>query len=157
MSLATRFPSKDSLTSSGGIDIAGLVLDVANTVWEVVKDIFEAVEKQHEAQDKFTQSFVQTARERYPGKNALAICVGHDRNFQNASHEHTELRVSLGRTVGYECYVFDSGTLTKRGDGGFINWCFNGSYKRDGDHVEFYKIPGTYLWTSFRDFHAQDV
>ena len=34
--------------------------------------------------------------------------------------------------------VFDGeGSFSNKGDGGFINWCFNGNYQRDGSYVSW--------------------
>ncbi|KIJ93122.1 hypothetical protein K443DRAFT_409255 [Laccaria amethystina LaAM-08-1] len=43
-------------------------------------------------------------------------------------HTHHELDISLGRTIGtrYELYWFRSGTFTRNGDGGYLNWAYEG-------------------------------
>ncbi|MFP3821487.1 stress protein, partial [Bacillus sp. SIMBA_008] len=35
--------------------------------------------------------------------------------------------------------VFEDGSFTNKGDGGWINWAFRGWFDRDGDHVEFHR------------------
>jgi hypothetical protein len=66
--------------------------------------------------EAFTQSFVDTARERCPHMNALAICTPHGA-FPNTK----ENLPFLNTTIPYACYVFESGTLTSSSDGGFEN------------------------------------
>lgn len=34
--------------------------------------------------------------------------------------------------VFYGIWIFKSGTFTNKGDGGFINWAFNGRFQRSG-------------------------
>lgn len=44
--------------------------------------------------------------------------------------------------IPYGLWVFDSGTFTNKGDGGYINWCMFGSHERkgkDGKEVAFFK------------------
>lgn len=62
----------------------------------------------------------------------------------NGYHQHVELPLtdSLG-TMGYEVWVFESGTFELVGDGGYENWCFNGDYDRTSDtEVIFYSMQG---------------
>jgi hypothetical protein len=35
--------------------------------------------------------------------------------------------------VPYGIWIFKDGTFTNKGDGGFINWAFNGKFKRSGN------------------------
>jgi len=42
--------------------------------------------------------------------------------------------------MGYEINVFDEGTFTLHGDGGYLNWAYSGCIKsRDGNYIEFCK------------------
>jgi hypothetical protein len=43
-------------------------------------------------------------------------------------------------TYGYRVLVFESGTVVNRGDGGWINWGFQGVWNRDGGTVNFSKF-----------------
>lgn len=90
---------------------------------------------------------VTSLRNTYPNKNVI---VYHDQdsqtNFVNGVHSHQELNLPDGpETQGYEIYVFDSGTFTLAGDGGYLNWCFAGDYDRDGESttVTFNTIEDT--------------
>ncbi|APH37122.1 stress protein [Bacillus velezensis] len=41
--------------------------------------------------------------------------------------------------ITYGIWVFEDGSFTNKGDGGWINWAFRGWFDRDGDHVEFHR------------------
>lgn len=38
----------------------------------------------------------------------------------------------------YGIWAFENGEFTNKGDGGWINWAFKGSFDRDGSHVKFH-------------------
>ncbi|ARW40539.1 MULTISPECIES: hypothetical protein [Bacillus] len=41
--------------------------------------------------------------------------------------------------ITYGIWVFEDGSFTNKGDGGWINWAFRGWFDRDGDHFEFHR------------------
>ncbi|MEK4313147.1 stress protein [Bacillus sp. FSL P4-0334] len=41
--------------------------------------------------------------------------------------------------ITYGIWVFEDGSFTNKGDGGWINWAFRGWFDREGDHVEFHR------------------
>lgn len=41
--------------------------------------------------------------------------------------------------ITYGIWVFEDGTLTNKGDCGWINWAFRGWFDRDGSTVEFHR------------------
>lgn len=43
----------------------------------------------------------------------------------------------LGKESGFDIYALDEGTVTRQGDGGYINWAFYGRFDRDDDVVTF--------------------
>ncbi|MBE1878581.1 hypothetical protein [Myceligenerans pegani] len=43
----------------------------------------------------------------------------------------------LARESGFDVYALDEGTVTRRGDGGYINWAFYGRFERDDNVVRF--------------------
>jgi hypothetical protein len=45
------------------------------------------------------------------------------------------------QVIHYEVCVFQKGTMTLLGDGGYINWCFEGNFNRMENHVEFNPLP----------------
>ena len=60
-----------------------------------------------------------------------------------AQHKHVEfdLEAPLG-TMGYEIWIFDYGTFQRAGDGGYLNWAYNGNAYATNDEggVQFYMI-----------------
>ena len=57
----------------------------------------------------------------------------------DAVHVHHELDIGLGFTQGYEIWVFDYGNFSRAGDGGFINWAYEGCFTGQGADVTFTK------------------
>jgi hypothetical protein len=45
--------------------------------------------------------------------------------------------------VPYGIWIFEDGTFTNKGDGGFINWAFNGRFQRSGNqgHTVTFQKP----------------
>ncbi|AJK66750.1 stress protein [Bacillus velezensis] len=41
--------------------------------------------------------------------------------------------------ITYGIWVFEDGSFTNKGDGGWINWAFRGWFDRDGNSVEFHR------------------
>jgi hypothetical protein len=46
--------------------------------------------------------------------------------------------------IHYEVTVFQQGSMTLLGDGGYINWCFEGNFNRMDNYVEFNPITADY-------------
>lgn len=92
-----------------------------------------------QARDEFTQSTVKHFRTLFPDYNCLVIdnVWKHIVSLENFKHHHVEIPRDLFGTHGFDIYVFESGLVTKGGDGGFINWCFGGKYIRNGNQVKF--------------------
>ncbi|KAL2073098.1 hypothetical protein VTL71DRAFT_10422 [Oculimacula yallundae] len=114
---------------------------IADVLAKILKLITSINEAEHAKEEKYTQTTVENLRLQFPEYNVLIVHPKHSRNFVNEYHQHVELPLTAPRTQGYEIYCFDSGSFTLEGDGGFINWCFAGSYTRDGNNVNFNKIP----------------
>jgi hypothetical protein len=82
----------------------------------------------------YTQQFVQQASQKYPGYNVV-ICHPKHRVSGANIHQHHELPMTVG-TCGYDIYFSRKGkpfTFVNEGDGGFINWAFNGEFNRNGN------------------------
>ncbi|GAB7359027.1 hypothetical protein MBLNU230_g5099t1 [Neophaeotheca triangularis] len=69
------------------------------------------VDIEHALQMRFTKGMVESLRNKYPNMN---VAIWHDQNTDP-------------KTKGYEIYVFESGEFTRAGDGGFINWSYQGN------------------------------
>ncbi|KAL2610475.1 hypothetical protein R1flu_029048 [Riccia fluitans] len=79
-------------------------------------------------------SIVNHLRAAHPDKNVMVCHPPHLPSLNNASKMHLELNTGLVGTTGVDVYVFDDGIFTNLGDGGFINWCFDGNFVRDEDN-----------------------
>ena len=68
--------------------------------------------------------------------NALVfnLAVSHTHNLSGVKF-YSE--ATYGNLV-YGVWVFERGTFNNYGDGGYINWAFQGSFKRNGMQVNFY-------------------
>lgn len=110
----------------------------------------------HNAENSFTQSTVSSLANQYPEKNIL---VFHDTDstgvlgtfslfskrvkspsilwIVNSVYTHFELDIGFGLTQGYEIYVFDYGTFSLVGDGGYENWALEGCFDGPRSAVVF--------------------
>jgi hypothetical protein len=108
-------------------------------------NIHDRIEKQQDdAVEQFTAGVVAKLAIQFPNKNIL-MYHNADSQFSgvNVNHRHVEMNLhSLGKTQGYEVQIFDSGTFTLEGDGGFINWRIDGNFKRSGNFVQFFQKSG---------------
>jgi len=86
----------------------------------------------------FTQEYVNKAAEQCPDYNVVISHNGGEVTGDHVSHEHYELEIGLGHTVGYEIYFSPKGqpfTFVRNGDGDFINWAYNGDFTRTSDNT----------------------
>jgi hypothetical protein len=107
------------------LGIASLAVGVAN----LVVGIFRADDQKREA---FTQNFVGQAAQQNPNFNVVIVHPAH-RVSGDHIHQHVELPMSVG-TCGYEVYLAQKGrpfTFVLEGDGGFINWAYDGEFNRN--------------------------
>ncbi|KIY69840.1 hypothetical protein CYLTODRAFT_348776, partial [Cylindrobasidium torrendii FP15055 ss-10] len=71
-------------------------------------------------------------------KNVVVCHTDHEAKFEGAEgtdwyHEHFEVDIQIGGTIGYEVYVGKAGTFKRNGDGGEINWGWNGVLAKDAE------------------------
>jgi hypothetical protein len=124
-----------------------VIVSVAALVEQSIQELInigQLVAQEHATESAFTQALVAQLTRQYPDKN---VVVYHDQdckfNGVNAVHQHVECNLSFfSTTQGYEVQIFDSGTFTLVGDGGYLNWCFGGNYNRNGNFVQFNQISG---------------
>jgi hypothetical protein len=127
-----------------GLDGRQLV-DIAEIIVEVIDGLIKNINSYREdalaAQRDFTTRTMASLERRYPQKNRL-IFHNQDsitRLSPDAVHRHQELDLGLGFTKGYEIWVFDSGTFSLVGDGGFENWGYGGCVSRQDYDLTFTK------------------
>ncbi|KAF5356951.1 hypothetical protein D9756_006373 [Leucocoprinus leucothites] len=105
--------------------------DIAKSVGGLIKSILEGVQHDNEGREKFTKDIVAKGRQQYPDFNWVVCHVKHETNFNGErgkdwGHQHQEFDLQIGGTVGYEIYWLRSGTFKRQGDGGYINWAWQG-------------------------------
>ena len=87
----------------------------------------------------YTENFADTASQKYPHYNVVICHPNHTVSPAPGKgsyviHQHVELGMTVG-TCGYDIYFSRKGKAFKfvnQGDGGFINWAFNGEFTRNG-------------------------
>jgi hypothetical protein len=93
--------------------------------------------------EAYTQQFVNDASKKYPHYNVVICHPSHTATPNEktpgtyARHQHVELGMTVG-TCGYDVYFAPKGkpfTFVNQGDGGFINWAFNGEFNRNGGTI----------------------
>jgi hypothetical protein len=126
--------------------LVGLMIlaGVAFGLYEVFDQVKHCTEE-HKVEREFTQYVVQNISKTAPSWNVMMY---HDEDsavdFHNYTHRFTELALHcFGKTQGYDVYVFESGTFTLAGDGGYENWAFYGSFQQSGSQVTFYSMNPT--------------
>lgn len=129
------------------------------TVGASIQNIYNGItgegEQEHADESAWTQAQVIDLQNRYPDSNVL---IFHDQNSvfhpDVGFHSHYELDLEgyFGtRTQGYEVWVFNSGTFTHAGDGGYINWAFSGSFDRNDNQVTFHDRKRRYSMFGLRN------
>jgi hypothetical protein len=113
-----------------GIGIGSLAIGVSNLVWKSLDKIWQ---NDGQARETFVKSFLEQSAQQYPNYNVVLAHTAH-RVSGEYVHEHFELGMTVG-TCGYEIYFALKGRpfeFELQGDGGWINWGFNGEFNRDG-------------------------
>jgi hypothetical protein len=84
--------------------------------------------------EAFTKGFVSQASQQYPNYNVVISHNGGDVWGAGVVHQHVEVPMTAG-TVGYEAYFAPKGQpfkFVRKGDGGYINWAFQGNFQHNG-------------------------
>ena len=116
--------------------MAEKVASVISQVVGILQNVFDP----KEAREKFTNDSVDRLAQEFPDYNVLLVHTAHHFESGEHVHKHVEFYTGAGNSYGYEVYLMRKGQKTVfilDGDGGFINWCFTGSYTKDGHRVEF--------------------
>ncbi|KAF5354342.1 hypothetical protein D9756_007326 [Leucocoprinus leucothites] len=140
--------------------------DIAKSVAELIDSILNGVKHDNEVfsipftlsehgqrptffqlycREKFTKDTVAKGREQFPDFNWVACHVDSEQDFDGEEgkdwgHQHKEFDLESSGTVGYEIYWLRSGTFKRKGDGGYINWAWQGAISGtddDGATVHF--------------------
>ncbi|PWN38789.1 hypothetical protein IE81DRAFT_369586, partial [Ceraceosorus guamensis] len=105
---------------------------LARIVEEVIKDV--EADKVKRA-DQARETVDRMARE-YPDTNFLASHVEMDNKFggvekQDWAHDHFEVDIKVGGTIGFELWGFQDAVIKRKGDGGALNWAWTGVLEKD--------------------------
>ncbi|EDR16023.1 uncharacterized protein LACBIDRAFT_301642 [Laccaria bicolor S238N-H82] len=106
-------------------------VEIVEAVIDLVEGIIDMINADNTKRDHFTIDTVTQSGQQWPGFNWVICDSDHTTAFDGTEgvdwgHSHHELDISLGRTVGYELYWLRSGTFTRNGDGGYLNWAYEG-------------------------------
>lgn len=88
----------------------------------------------------YTVHFTKELRRRFPNRNCLIIDNKwhHTLKLNNSTHMHFEKSAMFG-SHGFEVFLFDDGFVKKGGDGGHLNWAYEGCFNRVDDYtLEFH-------------------
>jgi hypothetical protein len=87
--------------------------------------------------EKFIQDLVDLLVATYLHYNVMVVHTSHSKNLYDCTH--LELIVSTcGYSFTFQVYVFKHGDFTLHGDGGDINWGFDGNIYRNSKNLTFY-------------------
>lgn len=89
-----------------------------------------------EEREQLNKDAVARLSAKYPKYNVMVVLPEHEQDFQGCTSIDLTFCYGLLRQI-VRIYVFKRGTFTLRGDGGFINWAFNGKYERNDKTVTF--------------------
>ena len=113
---------------------AELIDELVNETFSLITDITDLDGKR----SSFTKYYVTEARKKYPDYNVVIIHTKHNRDGIFI-HQHEELNYLLDiKSIGYEIYfskIGDPFWLENLGDGGYINWAYDGYFERDGNRI----------------------
>ncbi|RDB16535.1 hypothetical protein Hypma_002708 [Hypsizygus marmoreus] len=115
---------------------AGAAIDIASqaagAIGDIVGVIKAGIQADKDKRTHFTQDVIDQLNTKDPTLNYIMCHVKHSTAFDGEKgtdwgHSHQELDIDLGGTIGYEIYWAKSGTFTREGDGGYINWAYVGN------------------------------
>jgi len=113
---------------------------IVKGVIAIVNLIKGKIEKDKQMRSQWTHDMIGKWREKYPKWNFVFCHTKHKfepKRGTPSGHLHQELKVSFGKTIGYEIYWFKEGTFRRIGDGGWLNWAYSGNVKRTSDGGKF--------------------
>ncbi|KAF8632327.1 hypothetical protein AX17_004876 [Amanita inopinata Kibby_2008] len=145
LDLLPRDISVDIVERQLGQLISSGVKFLVKGIKAIVDKIKNEIRQDKIARGEFTKHLVERMHSQYPTFNFVVCHVKHEAHWdgkqgQDWGHYHEEFDIKLGGTVGYEIYWGKAGKFTRKGDGGFINWAYNGNVKsrsKDGKTIVF--------------------
>jgi hypothetical protein len=140
ISLARSWRKLGALAVSRARTIAGILVMLAALlfVWYQVQKYQKFTNSNREG---FVKNLMEKAFNANNGQyNVMVFNTGqhYEEKFRGLKYHGTEIYKG---NINYSIWAFEEGEFTNKGDGGYINWSFKGSFKRSGDkdnHVIFY-------------------
>lgn len=107
--------------------LAGELIEL---VFDLVGGIIDEINEDNTKRDHFTIDTVSQSSEKWPTYNWVICDDEHKTAFDakenvDWGHSHHELDLNFG-SAGHELYWFKSGTFTRIGHGGYLNWAYDG-------------------------------
>jgi len=145
--LTKRVPG-DIIEARQALPVAGVLAPTMIVIFAIVAFVTVSIVWEQDDDPKrkmYTQETVSNATSQYPKFNWVICHSPYTTAFDGVEgtdwgHTHHELGISFGRSIGYGFYWAKSGTFYRQGDGGFINWAYNGNITGtddDGATVHF--------------------
>jgi len=149
--LVERFASNDALQPR----VAQIVVMIAKQVVEevlkvaikAIGDLIGDIRDENKNRETFVKNVLAGLVAKDPSFNYMLVHPKHTTKWDGTEnvdwyHRHQEcdtIRL-FKKTIGYEIYAARSGTFELQGDGGFINWAFQGNFKREGNQGHIVKF-----------------
>ncbi len=131
--------TKANLIARGGSAAAGgeLAISAAQLGLEINNLVVASNNRQG-----FVKGLMEQATYAAHGKyNVMVFNLSqpYDRNIQGVKF----FKQANYQGVPYGIWIYSDGTFTNKGDGGFINWAFNGRFQRTGNqgHIVIFQKP----------------
>jgi len=126
-------------------DAVKVAKDIVTGIINIVKFIKGKIEHDKKMRGQYTDMLVKKMSATYPKFNFAVCHTKHTTDFKGVKgkdwgHTHHEFKVSFSKTIGYEIYWFRQGTFHRIGDGGYLNWAYDGkvvSTSNQGKDVVF--------------------
>jgi len=136
-----------SLQAREGEEIVEAVADLIKTIVEAFEGLADEVKQDNLDRGQFTQDTVSKLSAGQPSWSYVICHTAHTTQWDGVQgvdwyHAHQEFDIKVGGTIGYEIYGAASGTFLRTGDGGYLNWAYDGhvaSTSNNGATVVFSK------------------
>jgi len=139
-----------AVAAASGNEVGAVIDAIKLTIDGIVmafKKLSAEVKQDNINRGAFTKGTISTLRQKHPKYNFVMCHTKHTKNFAGTEgkdwyHDHREFDIKVGGTIGFEIYGFTSGEFTRKGDGGWQNWAYDGKITKTdqkGKHLVFSK------------------
>ncbi|KAF8991072.1 hypothetical protein BDQ17DRAFT_1371220 [Cyathus striatus] len=114
---------------------------LGQAMFEII-DKFKNDDDQVKRRIEFVHNSLDKYGKKHPGFNIIVVHtdVGYDKpsfiGEWGKAHEEVPIHIG-GGSKGYDIFWFKKGTFNRHGDGGWINWGYTGTPKRDGGKLTY--------------------